>query len=110
MTYYVLVRGMPSKFMHPFQQQGSRHFPIYIVPAESIDELVTILNGKKISTFEDEHEIFLPRVLFSGVGHRSSENVSYDVGDLHFETENKTDGLTLWVKSVPMMQRRPALV
>ncbi|MDP2864293.1 MAG: hypothetical protein Q8N73_01370 [bacterium] len=103
--FYAVVDGMPSKWMHPFQQRGNRNFPIAIIPAEGIDELINILKGEKVSSFEDEHEIFLPRVLFSGVGQYDPVNVVYEVGSIHFEIPNGTDGLTLWVKAVPMLEK-----
>jgi len=105
--YFAIVRGMSSKYLHPNQQRGMRDFPIAVIPAEDIDDLVNILKGKKVSSFKDEYEIFLPRVLFSGTGNHNPENVVYELGPIHLELENRTDGLTLWAKAVPMLDKMP---
>jgi len=105
--YFAIVRGMSSKYLHPNQQRGMRDFPIAVISAEDIDDLVNILKGKKVSSFEGEYEIFLPRVLFSGVGNHNPENVVYEIGPIHLELRNGTDGLTLWAKVVPMLDKVP---
>ena len=105
--YFAIVTSMQSKYLHPFQQRGMRDFPIAVISAENIDDLVNILKGEKVSSFEDEHEIFLPRVLFSGAGKYNPENVVYELGSIHLELENRTDGLTLWAKAIPMLDKVP---
>ena len=86
--YFALVLGMKSEYMHPFQQRGRRDFPIVIVEAQDIGDLVNILRGKQISSFEGEYEIFLPPDL-------SLED--YYIGSVRLEVGN---GITLWAKEV----------
>jgi len=93
--------------MHPSQQRKRRDFPIAVIPAENVDHLVSILGGEKVSSFENEHEIFLSRKLFSWGGKYSPYNFSYDFGPIHLEIEHG-DGLTLWAKEVPVIEKELA--
>jgi hypothetical protein len=82
-----------------------RDFPLAVISAENIDDLVNILKGKKVNSFGNEYEIFLSRGLFSGTGKHNPENVVYEVGPIHLELRNEAHGLTLWAKSVPLLDK-----
>ena len=90
--YFALVRGMKAEYMHLFQQRRRKDFPIAVVQARDIDDLANILKGERISSFEDEYEIFLPPDL-------SLED--YYIGSVRLEIS--THGVTLWAKAVPVL-------
>jgi hypothetical protein len=89
--------------MHFAVFQEIDKFFICIIPTNNIDEAVGVLGGEKKDYVDGEHRILLPRILFIGSGSHNSGNVSYDVGGIHFEAPNHSEGLMLRLKLVQVL-------
>jgi hypothetical protein len=83
-------------------RENDRFF-ICIIPTNNIDAAVSALGGEKKDYVDGEYRVLLPRVLFMGSGHHSLENVSYNVGGIHFEAPNPSEGLMLRLKLVEVL-------